>query len=339
MKSANKKLNANRDVQNRIGRAVITKGVEAVSAEDLARLKLTTPASRSRGRAAPKFRSIQTPEDVQTFNYSSTSKAQPKKTLYTPSRSTGKRQRPTSTRSGRGKVKIESDESDDEDVSGFSDDNYGDTPTKRRASGARSTKIRGRSNTTNNSVLFGNAVATNPAPSRKRSVRTAAINATATIQSAIKGLDESPEELEEQEEQERRDLAGLEDVYKKRICDVLEVDHALASHLLLNQLRTYARAYNAVQGNTEWVLPGFPQAYCIGQMVYGLEGHPENADGVTEVHITLAFGWSKELALARGDLLPDLTLDPNGPRNFDSEGHPEIDEALGFLDNAFGFFA
>jgi hypothetical protein len=55
----------------------------------------------------------------------------PLSAVVAPGRSTGKRQRLTSTRSGKGKVKVESD--DDNDMShGFSDDNYHDTPSKRR---------------------------------------------------------------------------------------------------------------------------------------------------------------------------------------------------------------
>jgi hypothetical protein len=329
MKAANKKLNANRDIQNRIGRAVITKGVGAVSVEELERLKLNTPASKGKGRTAPRSKSAkgaQTPEDTKTlFSYASESKS--KNALATPGRSTGKRQRPTSTRPGKDKVKVESDHDDDmSDV--FSDDNYHDTPSKRRVVGARSsTKARGRSS---NPASSRKSAAADSTPSKRRPVRAAAVAAAVTMHNAIHAS-----ELSDEDTERRHDLVNQ---YKKRLCEVLGVGTGFADQFDLRELRTYARAFNAEVANEEWKLPGSPETRCIGPVIYGLKGHPENAAGETESHISLAFSHYQALAIARGDLSQDLTLNPNGSRHFSSEGDPETDEALGVLENDFGIF-
>ena len=337
MKLANKKLNANRDIQNRIGRKVISQGVGAVSAAELERLKLNTPASKGKDRAtAPKSakgakgaKIAQPSEDTGTlYSYASDPKFKSKKAQVTPGRSTGKRRRPTSTRSRKGIVKVESDDDDDDMPDVFSDDDYDDTPSKRRAIGARpSTKARSRNN---NATSSRETAAAESSPSKRRPTRAAAIAAAVTMHNAIHGSELSDEDTE------RRDALGNQ--YRKRICEVLGVDTVFADQFDLTQLRTYARAFNAELANTAWEIPGNPKPNCMGPMIYGLKDHPENATEETGDHIAVAFPIYRALAIARGDLHKDLTLNTNGSRHFTSEGDAETDEALGVLENEFDYF-
>ena len=141
--------------------------------------------------------------------------------LATPSRSTGAS---TSVQPVlEGKVKVESDDDDDES-DGFSDHDFLGTPSNRRVIGPHSsTKVRGR---TNNSALFSNTAATDSTPSRRRSVRAGTITASETIHKAIQGLKEPSEESEELMEE-------CMDFEAKSKCDVLGVGHTFANQLVL----------------------------------------------------------------------------------------------------------
>lgn len=326
MKEANRKLNSVRDRQNKIGRQVIKTGV--VDVDDLKNLKdlrLKTPASNKRRPSAPRSKSAKKPE----------------KTLVTPLKSPAKRK----LGSGRSTTKVKY-ESEDSDEDAFSDDF--NTPSKRRGTGNRgSAAARGRNTTTSRKSANG------VAPSR-RPPRAAAVAADVNRRKALNELDESerselsqtPAPVLTQEEiaikaEEQRTLGAADDSiedketrYKLMICDVLEVDVTHADQLDLQELRTYARAFNKNFHNDVWEVPNSNGARGVGPVIFTADQGP----GDEGTHIALAIDRFRELAVARGDLDGDLKFDAMGQKLFSSGGNIELDRALGVLENEFGRF-
>lgn len=326
MKEANRKLNSVRDRQNKIGRAVIKDGILDVDQlKNLEHLKLkTTPASNNKRRpSAPRSKSAKKPP------------------LVTPLKSPPKRKL-ASGRSSTTKVKYESEDSDED---AFSDD-Y-NTPSKRRGTANRGSAVsRGRKTATPRKSANG------VTPS-KRPARAAAVAADVNRRKALNELEESerselsqtPAPVLTQEEialkaQEQKALGSADDSledkearYKLAICAILGVDVIYADLLTLEELRTYARAFNIAFGEDAWEVPNSNGARAVGPNIFA-----PGADADSQ-HIAKALPRFQELALARGDLYHDLEINPDGQQQFCSFGEVEIDKALGVLDNEFGRFA
>lgn len=314
MKSANKKLNKNRDIQNKVGRTVLAKGA-AVSTAELEKLKLRTPASKGKGRGRATTGS-DNPEDLMVNDYTpkSKSKSKSKAATVTPSRSTGKARYPPSGRSST-KRKIKKEDSDDDDESDYySDGGYSATPSKRR-SAARS----GRANAPSSSMIGAGDFVPGPRPPK----RAAAAKAIGNLNAIHNGL----HDIEEPDPETVQD-----NLYKETLCGVLQIDPKFAKVSTLETLRTYARAYNMVLADDKWQIPGHPEAQALGPMVFGLANHPEG------IHFLEALDGFRDLAIARGDMLPDGSLSATGMGGFTSGGDEQMDLALGVLENEFGYF-
>jgi hypothetical protein len=325
MKEANRKLNSVRDRQNKIGREVIKSGtVNMDSLKDLKDLRLKTPASNKRRPSAPRSKSAKKPE----------------KTLVTPLKSPAKRK----LGSGRSTTKVKY-ESEDSDEDAFSDDF--NTPSKRRGTGNRGSAVaRGKTTTTPRKSANG------VTPS-KRPPRAAAVAADVNRRKALNELDESerselsqtPAPILTKEEiavkaQEQRAMGSVDDSledketrYKLMICDILRVNVTYADQLNLQELRTYARAFNVAFGQEVWEVPNSNGARAVGPNIFA-----PGQDAVS-VHIAKALPRFQELALARGDLTDNLEVNADAQNQFASYGEVEIDRALGVLENEFGRFA
>jgi len=332
MKEANRKLNSVRDKQNKIGREVIKNGgtVDAKALEELKDLRLKTPGSNNKRRlAAPRPKSAKKPQNP----------------LVTPLKSPAKR-KVASGRSSTTKVKYESEDSDED---AFSDDF--NTPSKRRGTGNRGSAVARSRNTT---TPRKSAAGTTPS---KRPPRAAAVAADARRKALVE-LDESerselsqtPAPALTKEEiaikaQEQRALGSADDSiedkearYKLTICDVLGVEADYADHLSLQDLRTYARAFNHAFGVEEWKVPNTEGTRAVGPNIFPPGVQDPDPEGI---HIALAIPRFQELAIARGDLLADLTVNQaaDSQKLVTSLGNVEIDRALGVIQNEFGRFA
>lgn len=330
MKEANRKLNSVRDKQNKIGREVIkNKGAVGPSTlEQLKGMNIKTPGSTNKRRpSAPRSKSAKKPE----------------KTLVTPLQSPPKRKF-NSTRSAP-KIKNESEDSDED---AYSDDF--NTPSKRRGTG-----YRGPAAPRSRKTATPRKPAVNGMTPPKRTPRAAAVAADVNRRKALNELDESersefsqtpgpvmtPEEIVMKAQEQRAlgsaddSLADKETRYKLTICGLLGVDVGYADQLNLEELRTYARASNANFDKEDlWEVPNSNGARGQGPMLFTADQAP----GEHGTHIAFAIDRFKDIAVARGDLDGNFQLNPDGHKFFSSGNLPEIDHALGVLDNEFGRF-
>jgi hypothetical protein len=123
----------------------------------------------------------------------------------------------------------------------------------------------------------------------------------------------------------------VEEQYKKIICGLLKIEYNTFGNLALFDLRVYARAYNTPLRKVDWTYPGFPNYLFTGSTGYILS--VSHAIG----HFAQIIRKFEPLALARGDLMPDLQHNPDQEtRCFDTCGNHLMDQALGRSVNPFG---
>ncbi|KAH8809047.1 hypothetical protein F5884DRAFT_753552 [Xylogone sp. PMI_703] len=121
--------------------------------------------------------------------------------------------------------------------------------------------------------------------------------------------------------------------YKETICRILGVSKRHAQNLSLEELRTYARAYNEDLRFDDWFHPSLPNLIGRTFLFFTKNYH-------TNWHITALFPSLVQLALERGDILE------SGKQNFErssvclfsTKGNQLYNEALGTIDNPFGLF-
>jgi hypothetical protein len=97
-------------------------------------------------------------------------------------------------------------------------------------------------------------------------------------------------------------LAELQRRYRLIICDLLGIPMELASPLTLGELRGYARAYYHPYQNFSWRIRGMP-----AQWPSAIEDVAVNVDGRSIVPLAVAMPIFREIALFRGDILPNGT--------------------------------
>lgn len=111
--------------------------------------------------------------------------------------------------------------------------------------------------------------------------------------------------------------------YKRRICEVLNVDYNKHKGIPLLDLRMYARAYNIKTRQQTFKYPE-PQ-----HRVKGVAAH-DTITKKTYAHFALIVPSLLGLAYERGDLFQDGTVPPMQlDRTFDSAGKVELEQALG----------
>lgn len=120
---------------------------------------------------------------------------------------------------------------------------------------------------------------------------------------------------------------------KEIICDLLGVGRHHSALLSLEELRTYARAYNDDLRFEDWFHPSLPDL--VGRtFLFFTKNYQQNW------HVTALFPSLSQLAIERGDLFENGKQDFN--RNstcmFSTNGKKLHDEALGVIDNPFGRF-
>ncbi|RFU32902.1 hypothetical protein B7463_g3465, partial [Scytalidium lignicola] len=121
--------------------------------------------------------------------------------------------------------------------------------------------------------------------------------------------------------------------YKEVICDILGVSRQHAQYLSLEDLRTYARAYNNDLRFEDWFHPRLPKL--VGRtFLFFTENYQSNW------HVTILLPSLFQLAMERGDILENCkqNFERNNACMFSTNGYKLHDQALGVIENPFGRF-
>jgi hypothetical protein len=326
LKINNKRINAQRDLQNSVGRNVLKEHkarnedndsdpfkFESGDLDDLQIADLAVHAHNALGDDNDNYDDFFTPQKRSSRKptpkerHGSSIKLAPKtpkngSLSYTlpardgPSMSTGKRK--------QGKTPLyavtDGDNDDGDDDDGDATYQEVETPVKKRAKG-RATK----GQHLNKPITVGRTRA-----SRKPSV-------------AKKSSIPKPESLTGVEEDETE--------YKRRICDILGIDINLGMNFTLHELRFYASTYDR-SINGIWYYADFE-----GTMAFGKGFNVINPDG-SETHLALIFKKFLHIAYARGDLDENGNLKESSTTHlgFDVGSNVAFKEALGTISNLFG---
>jgi hypothetical protein len=361
MKFNNKKINAERDIQNEIGRKAVKRGLKLNDLERLIGAEVMLPPPTS----SPVQQDIQIKLDdaVALATTYDTSKQEIKSTPKTPRNITiPKKAAQTATTLNKTSTKRKSSSSTnvsknndlfDDNI----DEDYYETPAKRarsskthrpRLAKAAAKPRRGRNanplpaSTASSATMISNdqesAMGQNVsqelgeptgldntllASSYEPQVQNiAAGNSTLSLEALPNAGGNIPRDTS---------IASLEATYKSAICTALRVDSQWSDQYSLHQLRTYARAYNTEFSAIQW---------CFGPIYSGI-GFTLFKDGVFYCqHFAQKIPVYRAFAIARGDLTEDGQVLQNGPRmgGFGPETDLMIRQALGIAPNDFGLF-
>jgi hypothetical protein len=221
----------------------------------------------------------------------------------------------------------EDDDNEEEDSDGSeyedNDTPTQSTPSKRAATRASRAKFATPSRTTPSRTRAtpskaASKSASSSLPVRNQAARGSAVghrNRRSTLSSVVHAAN-----LEDEEKMK----------YKEIICDILQVNRALAQSYSLKDLRFYARAYNIQFAGDDWFLGTADDA--TGKMFRIFTG-----SGIIH-HFAQILPHFVVLAIERGDLNPDKTVNEHSPHmvGFATNGDVQKDMALGVLPNPFG---
>jgi len=326
LKENNKRINSERDVQNEIGRKAIRKGIDLTTLPDIKTESEDSDEEKTRAITDLDSQTAKTPTVRRILNAkrrSSSATASSKKgvsSVQSPTTpvSTGKRkQRSTISKNYR-----DGDDEEDED-SDFSD--YVDsqsptrtTPSKRAATRASRAKAATptRARATPSKSASKSASAGLPVRNQTRvESGLGRRNRRSTLSSVVHAS-----ELEEEDKMKHKEI----------ICDILQVDRTHAQTYSLEDLRFYARAYNIQFAADDWFLGTANEA--TGKMFRVI-----TPTGIIH-HFAHLLPHFVPLAIARGDLNPDSTINEKSPHmaGFSTNGDAQKDMALGVLPNRFG---
>jgi hypothetical protein len=332
LKDNNKKINSERDKQNEIGRKVLKQGIDADALATFPNLKIeaedeeqgNAPAKASPQTVTPAHRRILSAKG--RSGTSSKKGASSRKREATPVASpvtTGKRkQRSTGATKTYREVSDGEDGEDDSDVSQYHDEDVELAPRSRRfkrsvtktskAKAATPTRASGRKSAVKpvtGEIPVRNHAQTNFAaePRNRRSTLSSVVNAS---------------DVEDDQKM----------IFKKTICKILQIDESFAESYSLEELRSYARAYNIQFATDDWKVSmgsGEPNT-CKMFRVFTSAGIIHHFS-----HVLPKF---MPLAIARGDLNHDYTANEHSPHKngFSTNGNVHEDQALGVLPNPFG---
>jgi hypothetical protein len=121
----------------------------------------------------------------------------------------------------------------------------------------------------------------------------------------------------------------LEAEYKLALCRLLEVDNSWSELYTLHQIRTYARAYNSEFAYDDWY---YPPNFTGRGFTLSVEG------GYYCDHFSQALPIFQGLAVARGDIAEGGIFIRDAPHiaGFARQTNPFIRQALGIAPNPFG---
>lgn len=297
-KNQNKKINTQRDKQNVVGREMIKMlhenfGDEGV--EDGAELQLDSPI-------------VSTPRKSMRTTRSRAP------TLRTPAALMSSPVTISSKRKAFGSMSLRDDDDDDDDKddekAGHDDDEYLNTPTKsKRARTSLRTQRAFSLKIDNASVKISPEVLThfhNINNSRDEHVVRKSSGRQSSLLSAKK-LKTSTSPSGDLSSFTNARIAG-EMAYKNAICQMLNVPSRFADTMSLYQLRFYARVYNTEFADEVWAFTE-EDTKPTGSEVHGV-GHKIMINGslVHNSHFALAIDSFRDLAIARGDLKQDSTI-------------------------------
>lgn len=369
MKFNNKKVNAERDTQNEIGRKVL-KG--KLRAGDLSNLKVESEDESNLSRSGRKRRSARANRVIPRGKLTATvtpKKETPRSKKNTPA---SKRQ---SSRTLKRKIKEESDseeeykededeEDDDDEIDGRKyvtprrrvlrtpkyddsdfeqsddDDSYHpsmETPSKKpRVSNRRNSAVNqawGGNLAPPRRRLFPESTSSVPEPLRTPSqMGVFPPPSSHLMPSAYAGSPETPYDPAKDRKGLSTEFKEIYDGYRSILCGLLDIETAVGRKYTLNDLRRYARAYNRSFARVSYSNPETPGWEYLGPSATYQD------EGVTVEHFTQLLPQFTALAKARGDLSDSGVYDPNGPSayGFAMTDTDWENRALGFTENQFG---
>lgn len=308
MKENNKRINAERDIQNQFGRQALKHGLEKEILEreeqlkqeilengigefegpfnTPARSRLSTPSKATSTNRAIKARGLRTPASRKTASSR-------KRSIGTIS--TGKRKALA--------VWDVSDSEEDGDGTYHLDEEHS-TDTKRRFSGQSRFRVELNDSPT-------------PSSARRQPARTSATKARVVNRAMAAELNSPISKVE------------LDMKYRIIICELLGIPEELASQENLKVLRVYARAYNGRLTNEPWIHPELPDG------AYGMGPKILMKNGIVD-HFSQFIEGFYNVANARGDITGPGLAGRGPPRYFDTHGEIEKDQALGLVENPLG---
>jgi hypothetical protein len=350
MKHNNKKINAERDIQNEIGRNAVKRGIKLDDLDLIAKPESEDVDSK------PALETTQPAEFT-------TPKRRTHRSSTAAAPSTNKRKSCSTTR----RVKVEPNEVDGDDDS---DGNYGSpSPAKRTRSSTKANgpvtrrksarRPRSASSTQATVVSTGSPIARTPcakgqastgASKRRPTISSGLANMKLPSETTIRdGVESATSDahhdsmsliekytmnghMSQDSDYDRELLERLEESFKLCICHILHIDESWAhsEFYTLDHLRTYARAYNQEFADDDWYYNN-----AVGR------GFTLTVDGRIYEHFANYLVAFQGLAAARGDILggkQHFTVNPEAPYK-DGFGRKEdtfIRAALGIEPNPLG---
>lgn len=349
MKHNNKKINAERDIQNEIGRKAVKRGIKLNDLDLIAGAEAAVPTSFS----DPDQEDVKVPID-QLGSPIEMDNGKPKHTVVpkTPKRASVPKKAVQSTST----LKTVSTKRKSAQTSKLGSDSDYETPVKRPR---QSTKARAKATPTKTQGLNKTVQGSSPGP---LSAIAASSNGTVlgnvvgdveqqfTMSSAMNNMDLGSFLMAQTANNQsdmatlsapvypsldgqfrlNEDMHHLEMSYKYAICSLLEVDISWTDLYSLHQLRTYARAYNSEFMYTRWRYD--PDYTGLGHRLINQNG------GTYRDHFAEEFELYRGLAIARGDLTQDGSYNPiaSNVLGFPTQTDPQMRQALGLDPNPCG---
>ncbi|KUJ16257.1 uncharacterized protein LY89DRAFT_748795 [Mollisia scopiformis] len=340
-KLANKKVNAERDTQNEIGRKVLNGKMDD---DELADLNLK--AEEEDIERTPSGRRRRTPRALGRIVRGKVGVSTPKR--HTPSSSNGKAVS-TPKRKGTSKVKREN-ESDDEDSAQSTDSDLDNEPTPRGVVPRQSatTQNRGSSKRKAKPVNYAEVDAdaeddsdepytpskksrtTNRTAKGKQAVTKGKQSVTNRAQVGTSALSTYGPEAETRGLDP--EMKGIYESYRIMVCRLLSIDPEEGEKFKLTDLRRYARAYNMQYKDVVFYdSSANPTWHYVGHRVFS-----ENGLQVAE-HFAQVNPIFQRLAKVRGDLDNTGAFVRDAPfsEGFFTVGDELDNRALGVIDNEF----
>jgi hypothetical protein len=356
MKHNNKKINAERDIQNEIGRNAVKRGIKLDDLDLIVKSDEVDPNTTAPAKPTVRKTTSTKPSPMKAAPKNTTPKKPARRASSTTQPPSIKRKSPSSTR------RVKDEWNDDYDGS---DEDYC-SPAKRSRRVAKAEpitprrqyerKARPRRYAFRGVESTGSPIAKALRKSSQRALdrinsgglddttslpvaepqvsnelaKMSMLSPTSSGPPVTPGLVNTSEPPSAPGSSVVRDLLDLENTYKDALCDLLHVDRSWSKLYELFQLRAYARAYNNEFTFENWYYP----TGIVGNrlIVFEVGYHWE--------HLAQAIPVFLGIAHARGDLLPDGRPNKNAPYidGFPPQEDHFMRQALGLRANPFGLY-
>lgn len=303
MKENNKKINAERDIQNEIGRRAVKKGLKP---EHIDELDLPNPEAGAKSQPITKLQRTPTGPESKPVA------ASPPRTASRPICSVKRKQRIT----WKTPIPQDDEHSSNGELTACFPSGH---PTRRRRPATETCRRqRLAQGESDDEYVPTESVKDNTSIRRRSARRTSAQQHLSTHSmsgSPFQGDNPVPSQ----------------EMLKEVICDILQVDRSMVQEYSLEDLRIYARAYNIAYDHDNWYHPELPSYYGRQYRIY--MGQIQTAE-----HFAQMLPVFRRLALVRGDLLPNLRLNSQSSHSlgFSTNGDVLQDQALGVIQNPYG---